>query len=1070
MTTPVITEEPAEWRVAQEAHGPVLYGRSGDGAWVRVHSARDPHAEARHWLESSFEGRSIPPVVAVLGCGMGYVVDALEAKAPDTTVLVIEPSPVLAQLFLERRDWSPRIRAGRLFLFVGPDYAVSSEAAAQLAACDQKPPVLAHAVLARLSPKRLADAWQQIERRRFGLAANAEARRRFAGPYLLNTLRNLPALQDEANVAALDGAFDGRPIFVVGAGPSLDANLTTLTRIRDRGVLICVDTALPPLMRHGLVPDVVVAIDPSELNARHVTTRRPDARTWLVAEGSISPHALARFPGRIFGYRVAVHHPWPWLIEHGLDRGLLRAWGSVLITTIDLASRMGADPIILFGCDLAYTGGRSHARGVAHEEIWALHGFDRDEQSAKTLAAADTVVTRDALDGTPVRTLPHLLEFRDWLVAHLPPHRRIINATGAGLLHGPGIELADPVSLLRDALAFDPTPILRARHEEGRPDARHRQQVTLRSDLATRQQWMRDVPGVTEDMIAAAESPHSGAAVLSDDARPAVAFDPAVTAAIASLLRCQNPPAWARDRLRSLPLPGESTDGCLRLARHALRRLLAEPRVVMGVRPAVATLRAMFGRIPCSVLFETPVSSADTLTEFECCLAHLAARFEQSSRTFVWDRPWWPHTSGPDPVADAGRVPWKSDGAAEAPESGQPSDIEAFARWLLVFAQARAETLVVGDNEPDITGLLDVVVETIGTAAASTGQGTVRLELAAEPPELEAMPVLTADIEPWMLGRAITGALIPANASSSKRTATSTPARGMRLTWSPFVADSGGEPQTDPRVRFMGACRRVPGIRLGDRGLSNCVYLTRLDDRTVLALPRGSARAMRISADGTLQVDDVEWPWPIVRTSIQGDERVALGSGEHSNTLGWWREGRCDRQMSLPSSMWNMMPDGAGGLVCSGATGDVLRIRVDEGANEAADIRIIGREKWGIGVATDGAEVVIAEVARAADGRARRRCEGRSWHLHGDDEWIAVPNGSWGPSWGSARQNGWTATTHPHVDIVRLALHGEPIADLAVFYPTFVAWAGKSLAVLNGHGEALLFPDLQDLCPTRARS
>lgn len=208
-----------------------------------------------------------------------------------------------------------------------------------LEGCPALPAAIVHPVLARLHPDALAQARRQMEHQRFAWTANAEARARFAAPYLRNTLTNAPAIGRESDVSALDGAARGRPVFVVAAGPSLDRNLAALARVRDRGVLVSVDTALAPLMHYGITPDIVISVDPSALNARHLRSVQVSPRTWLVAEGSLDPGALPAFAGRTFFYRVAQHHPWPWLMAHGIDRGVLQARGSVLVTAIDLADR-----------------------------------------------------------------------------------------------------------------------------------------------------------------------------------------------------------------------------------------------------------------------------------------------------------------------------------------------------------------------------------------------------------------------------------------------------------------------------------------------------------------------------------------------------------------------------------------------------------------------------------------------------------------------------------------------------------------------------------------------------------
>ena len=248
------------------------------------------------------------------------------------------------------------MREGRLRLLVGPDYDGAADAWRDLPV-SPPPVIVVHPVTARLAVHDVEEAHRVAERAVLGATSNAEARTRFAGRYLANTLINVPTICSESDAARLSGLFKGRPAIVVAAGPSLDRNLTLLERHRDRVVLIAVDTAVRPLLSAGLEPDLIVSVDPSRANARHLIGLPALPRSWFVAEGSIDPRVFGRFEGRTFVYRVSDHHPWPWLASHGCARGHLHAWGSVLTTAFDWhgASEAGCDPIVFAAADLAYT-------------------------------------------------------------------------------------------------------------------------------------------------------------------------------------------------------------------------------------------------------------------------------------------------------------------------------------------------------------------------------------------------------------------------------------------------------------------------------------------------------------------------------------------------------------------------------------------------------------------------------------------------------------------------------------------------------------------------------------------
>jgi SAM-dependent methyltransferase len=427
----------AEVRVAETDGPPSL--RTPGGRTVPIHASADPLAASRAAVER-LVAKGAPPLVVTVGLGLGYLLDALEEANETTRVLAIEPVPETARAMFARRDWSKWLQSGRLTLLVGPAYAGSAEAWRAFKTGEPtNPPTIVSPLVEREFPDEARRAKALAGKIVAGVRANEEARRQFAGRYLLNSLRNLPAIAAEGDVAALKGAFTGVPAIVVGAGPSLDKNLAMLKATDGRALVIAVDTALRPLLAAGVRPHVVVAVDPSELNARHLHDL-PDMRgVWFVAEGSLDPSVLPPFAGQTFTYHVSQHEPWPWLAGLGLTRGALRAWGSVLTTAFDLACETGCNPIVFAGSDLAYTRGLQYCRNTTYEPLWRDCVTDESRaERFKAYLAERPPVTQVDIHGHEVLTAPHYVQFRDWIVSRAAEvsGRRVLNATGGGMLHG----------------------------------------------------------------------------------------------------------------------------------------------------------------------------------------------------------------------------------------------------------------------------------------------------------------------------------------------------------------------------------------------------------------------------------------------------------------------------------------------------------------------------------------------------------------------------------------------------------------------------------------------------------
>jgi hypothetical protein len=169
--------------------------------------------------------------------------------------------------------------------------------------------------------------------------------------YLLNEMIS-SQLSGDANVV------------VAGAGPSLDHAMDVMMQLRDTGAsVIAVDAALAPLLAHGIVPDVIVSIDPLETIKRFFATDTSLlANTALVYFPVVHPDVVAGWPYRRFS---AVGSHQRFLSFRKIKKStVLFSSGSVIHPAVDIACRIGRH-IHLAGVDFGYPFESTHASGVA---------------------------------------------------------------------------------------------------------------------------------------------------------------------------------------------------------------------------------------------------------------------------------------------------------------------------------------------------------------------------------------------------------------------------------------------------------------------------------------------------------------------------------------------------------------------------------------------------------------------------------------------------------------------------------------------------------------------------------
>ncbi|EJZ57182.1 hypothetical protein I1A_001497 [Pseudomonas fluorescens R124] len=171
---------------------------------------------------------------------------------------------------------------------------------------------------------------------------------------------SLEVLLTDADVAQLFGTCIDREIYVIGTGPSLEENFERLAAVRgqaERPLFICVDTAYRPLRQHGIIPDLVVTVD-KLISFRHLPFEESDGIP-LVYLPMSAPPVLKAWKGKRYGAYTA--SPIYATLRQQYPRAELHAGGSVIHPAVDLAVKMGATRITLFGADFAFPMNRTHA-------------------------------------------------------------------------------------------------------------------------------------------------------------------------------------------------------------------------------------------------------------------------------------------------------------------------------------------------------------------------------------------------------------------------------------------------------------------------------------------------------------------------------------------------------------------------------------------------------------------------------------------------------------------------------------------------------------------------------------
>lgn len=240
-------------------------------------------------------------------------------------------------------------------------------------------------------------------------------------PFIQQRLQEcLPVLLGDDDVAQLFGTCTDRQIYVIGTGPTLECHFERLAAVQqraDRALLICVDTAYRPLRERGIVPDLLVTID-QRIGFRHLPFEQSDGIP-LVYLPMSDPEVLRAWKGKRYGGYSA--SPVYAQLREQYPRGLLHVGGSVIHPAVDLAVKMGATRITLFGADFAFPMNKTHTGwddgelgpGVSQARYWV-----RDGNGQKV--------------STQLNFRGYLCVLERYIAAH--PHVQFFNSSRAGAL------------------------------------------------------------------------------------------------------------------------------------------------------------------------------------------------------------------------------------------------------------------------------------------------------------------------------------------------------------------------------------------------------------------------------------------------------------------------------------------------------------------------------------------------------------------------------------------------------------------------------------------------------------
>ena len=337
---------------------------------IQLASAYDPQREAGRVVEDVLA--ETPDIIVVIGFGLGHTIEAIRERSA-VPIVVYEPSPPRMRAALGAR------KSLTLFGDRQIDFASTPEALFQRMEGRYLPglrvQIHIHPPLLELDPDMVRNAVQQISRAKDYVDASVGTRVRDLGTWVARTMQNAGLLMQNPSIKELFGRFRGLPVVVVSAGPSLDKQLETLARYRDRVLVISIGQALGALRSAGIEPDLVHILESQDVSHQLSRVGSSD-NVNLVVTTDVSREVLEAPVRSCFVATPASDKAGRWIARILSREGWVFGGSTVAHGAVSLACALGAGRIFLIGQDLAYTDGRHYAKGSAYDDVKIR--FDED--------------------------------------------------------------------------------------------------------------------------------------------------------------------------------------------------------------------------------------------------------------------------------------------------------------------------------------------------------------------------------------------------------------------------------------------------------------------------------------------------------------------------------------------------------------------------------------------------------------------------------------------------------------------------------------------------------------------
>ncbi|WP_373230794.1 6-hydroxymethylpterin diphosphokinase MptE-like protein [Cohnella sp.] len=410
----------------------VTYARNGlpnlcvataDNKMISFYSHYDPHHEAERWAESIAETINGKSNVLVFGFGLGYHMLQLARKYPEHQLVIFEPDEQLLLAAMEAVDFQELFSQINIKLFIaGWNKTLRDSAFYYFARREKgKTAITAIPVYDRLDIRKKLDFFEDAKTAIMLFEVSTRTRNVFGFQWLQNKLFNIAHIVNTPSIRGLQDKLEGITAVIVGAGPSLEADIETLRKLKDHALIIAAGTSIQSLKHFGITPHLIVSVDGSEAN--YDAFSHLDVNDVPFLYNPLIQNKIIENKNKLFHFLIDGDLTSRYTVGWTMEDPVFSSPPSVTGPAIQGAIYMGCKDIVFTGQDFSYPGTHIYAPGAKHVS---------QEQSDSMIETADMQVenVRGGMNRTNKMMRVTLSEIEK--VLEMYPGIRFINTSQVG--------------------------------------------------------------------------------------------------------------------------------------------------------------------------------------------------------------------------------------------------------------------------------------------------------------------------------------------------------------------------------------------------------------------------------------------------------------------------------------------------------------------------------------------------------------------------------------------------------------------------------------------------------------